>query len=153
MNTTLPLETANIANSIEQPMVTIVVVPRERFSYSQQSLESVYAETDYPFELVYVDGGSSPQLKAYLETQSREKQFKLIRTEHFLSPNRARNIGIQAARGKYIVFVDNDGSFFAGKFYGCDFVFKRTIINGFLSAAIKNSSRSRLTGSSAVVLV
>ena len=108
MTTTLPLENTHTSSSIEQPMVTIVVVPRERFSYSQESLESVYAETDYPFELVYVDGGSSPQLKAYLETQAQEKQFKLIRTEQFLSPNRARNIGIQAARGKYIVFVDND---------------------------------------------
>jgi GT2 family glycosyltransferase len=108
MTTTLSLNHVDATTTQEQPMVTIVVVPRERFSYSQQSLESIYAETDYPFELVYVDGGSSPQLKAYLEAQSREKQFKLIRTEYFLSPNRARNIGIQAANGKYIVFVDND---------------------------------------------
>jgi GT2 family glycosyltransferase len=108
MTTTLSQTNLSSTATLEQPMVTIVVVPRERFSYSQQSLESIYAETDYPFELVYVDGGSSPALKAYLEEQSREKQFKLIRTEHYLSPNRARNIGIQAANGKYIVFVDND---------------------------------------------
>jgi GT2 family glycosyltransferase len=108
MTSALSLENLYATATQEQPMVTIVVVPRERFSYSQQSLESIYAETDYPFELVYVDGGSSPVLKAYLEAQSHEKQFKLIRTEHFLSPNRARNIGIQAANGKYIVFVDND---------------------------------------------
>jgi GT2 family glycosyltransferase len=108
MTTTLPQKTVTMTATLEQPIVTIVVVPRERFSYSQQSLESIYAETDYPFELVYVDGGSSPELKAYLEAQSREKQFKLIRTEHYLSPNRARNIGIQAANGKYIVFIDND---------------------------------------------
>jgi GT2 family glycosyltransferase len=108
MTTTFPQETVTMTATVEQPMVTIVVVPRERFSYSQQSLESIYSETDYPFELVYVDGGSSPKLKAYLEAQSQEKQFKLIRTEHYLSPNRARNIGIQSANGKYIVFVDND---------------------------------------------
>jgi GT2 family glycosyltransferase len=108
MTTTLNQENISTASTTEQPMVTIVVVPRERFSYSQQSLESIYTETDYPFELVYVDGASSPELKAYLETQSKEKQFKLIRTEHYLSPNRARNIGTQAANGKYIVFVDND---------------------------------------------
>jgi GT2 family glycosyltransferase len=108
MTTTLSHNNSQHIPSQEQPMVTIVVVPRERFSYSKQSLESIYAETDYPFELVYVDGGSSPELKAYLEAQSTEKGFKLIRTEHYLSPNRARNIGIQAARGKYIVFVDND---------------------------------------------
>jgi GT2 family glycosyltransferase len=108
MTTTLKPEYLTTTAISEQPMVTIVVVPRERFSYSKQSLESIYTDTDYPFELVYVDGGSSPELKAYLEAQSREKQFKLIRTEHYLSPNHARNIGIQAANGKYIVFVDND---------------------------------------------
>ncbi|NJM74577.1 MAG: glycosyltransferase [Acaryochloridaceae cyanobacterium RU_4_10] len=108
MTTTLSQKHLTSTATLEQPMVTIVVVPRERFSYSKQSLESIYTDTNYPFELVYVDGGSSPELKAYLEAQSREKQFKLIRTEHFLSPNRARNIGIQAANSKYIVFVDND---------------------------------------------
>jgi glycosyltransferase involved in cell wall biosynthesis len=108
MTTTLNQEHLTATAISAQPIVTIVVVPRERFSYSRQSLESIYAETDYPFELVYVDGGSSPELKAYLETQSREKQFNLIRTEYYLSPNRARNLGIQAANGKYIVFVDND---------------------------------------------
>ncbi|NJR54181.1 MAG: glycosyltransferase family 2 protein [Acaryochloris sp. CRU_2_0] len=108
MTDTLSLKHSTQTEALEQPMVTIVVVPRERFSYAQQSLESIYADTDYPFELVYVDGGSSPALKAYLEKQSQEKQFKLIRTEHYLSPNRARNLGIQAANGKYIVFIDND---------------------------------------------
>jgi GT2 family glycosyltransferase len=109
MTTTFTQNHSTQLTTQEQPLVTIVVVPRERFSYSQQSLESIYAETDdFPFELVYVDGGSSPELKVYLEAQSHKKQFTLIRTEHYLSPNRARNIGIQAAHGKYIVFVDND---------------------------------------------
>lgn len=31
-----------------QPQVTIVVVPRERFSCTQESLESIYDYTDYP---------------------------------------------------------------------------------------------------------
>jgi GT2 family glycosyltransferase len=108
MTTTLPQANLTSTQKDTQPTVTIVVVPRERFSYSQQSLESIYAETDYPFELVYVDGGSPPKLQAYLDAQSRDRQFQLIRTEHYLSPNRARNLGIQAAHGQYIVFVDND---------------------------------------------
>lgn len=91
------------------PNVTIVVVPRERFSYSRESLESIYSQTDnYPFELVYVDGGSSPQLKRYLEEQAKQKQFKLIRTNHYLSPNRARNLGLREVKTKYVVFIDND---------------------------------------------
>ncbi len=45
---------------MQKDKVTIVVVPRERFSVTQRSLENVYAETDYPFTLVYVDGNSKP---------------------------------------------------------------------------------------------
>jgi hypothetical protein len=41
MTTTLSLNHVDATTTQEQPMVTIVVVPRERFSYSQQSLESV----------------------------------------------------------------------------------------------------------------
>ncbi|MEC4805650.1 MAG: glycosyltransferase [Jaaginema sp. PMC 1079.18] len=90
--------------------VTLVVVPRERFSYTQQSLESIYQETQLAFNLIYVDGNSPAKIKKYLETQSQEKGFKLIRTDHYLTPNHARNLGLAQVdpRSKYVVFVDND---------------------------------------------
>ncbi len=92
----------------EKPNVTIVVVPRERFSYSRESLESIYQETGYPFELVYVDGGSPPYIRRYLAAKAQQQQFKLIRINHYLSPNRARNIGLGEVKSKYVVFIDND---------------------------------------------
>jgi GT2 family glycosyltransferase len=91
-----------------KPTVTIVVSPRERFSYSRESLESIYANTNYPFELVYVDGGSPKYLQEYLQEKSQEKNFKLIRTEHYLAPNQARNIGLAAVNTEYVLFIDND---------------------------------------------
>lgn len=91
-----------------EPLVTLVVVPRERFSYAQTSLESIYAHTQRPFNLVYVDGNSPRKLRRYLEEQALEKGFKLIRTDHYLYPNQARNLGLQAVDTKYLVFVDND---------------------------------------------
>jgi GT2 family glycosyltransferase len=91
-----------------KPLATIVVVPRERFAYSQTSLESVYANTRPPFQLVYVDGGSPTHVKRYLETQAKEKGFRLLRSEYFLSPNQARNMGLGEVNSKYVVFLDND---------------------------------------------
>lgn len=91
-----------------KPTVTIIVSPRERFSYSRESLESIYANTNYPFELVYVDGGSPKYLEEYLQEKSQEKNFKLIRTEHYLAPNQARNIGLAAVKTEYVLFIDND---------------------------------------------
>jgi GT2 family glycosyltransferase len=88
--------------------VTVIVTPRERFSYSQGSLENIYANTRLPFSLVYVDAGSPTRVRRYLERAATEKGFKLIRREHYLSPNQARNLGADGVGTDYAVFVDND---------------------------------------------
>jgi GT2 family glycosyltransferase len=93
---------------MSEPQVTIVVSPRERFSCTQASLESIYEHTQIPFNLIYVDGGSPAKIKRYLEEQAQAKQFQLIRTEHYLSPNKARNLGLAQVNSKYVVFIDND---------------------------------------------
>lgn len=96
------------SSAMTDPQVTLVVVPRERFSYTKESLESIYEHTDIPFKLVYVDGNSPTPIKRYLETQAQAKQFQLVRTNYYLSPNHARNIGLSYVDTKYLVFVDND---------------------------------------------
>ncbi|NEQ25072.1 MAG: glycosyltransferase [Microcoleus sp. SIO2G3] len=90
------------------PQVTIVVVPRERFSCTRESLESIYEHTTFPFKLVYVDGNSPAHVRRYLEEQAQAKGFQLIRTDYYLSPNHARNIGLSQVNTKYAVFFDND---------------------------------------------
>ncbi len=96
------------SKSATQPHITIVVVPRERFSYTKQSLESIYQFTNLPFELVYVDGGSPKDVQHYLRETALEKDFTLLRTEHFLSPNQARNLGLSQVKTDYVLFIDND---------------------------------------------
>ena len=93
---------------MNKPQVTIVVSPRERFSYSRESLESIYANTNYPFSLVYVDGKSPKNIREYLKEKSNDKDFQLIRSEKYLSPNQARNIGLNFVDTEYLVFIDND---------------------------------------------
>jgi GT2 family glycosyltransferase len=93
---------------IEKPSVTIVIVPRDHFSDTQESLESLYANTGIAFSLIYVDGGSPPRVKEYLKREAAARGFQLIRTDQYLSPNQARNIGARDVAARYIVFVDND---------------------------------------------
>ncbi len=88
--------------------VTIVVTPRERFSYTCESLESIFTYTQMPHKLIYVDGNSPPQIQQYLKAQAQEKGFELVRTDYYLSPNHARNLGLARVDTKYVVFVDND---------------------------------------------
>ena len=104
----------NLKNSISMPQVTIVVVPRERFSHTRSALESIYENTLIPFNLVYVDGNSPQKVQRYLQAQAEEKKFKLVRSDRYLAPNQARNIGLSYANTKYLVFVDNDVVFTPG---------------------------------------
>lgn len=91
-----------------QNMVTIVVVPRERFSYSIESLNSIYENTKIPFDLIYIDGKSPAIISKKLKKESEKRKFKLLRFNRFLNPNEARNIGLDYVKTKYLVFVDND---------------------------------------------
>lgn len=109
MTTATPTQPASQPHSRSaQPLVTLVVVPRERFSYARQSLESLYDHTQIPFKLIYIDGNSPPPLKAYLEQQSQQRGFKLVRSDYYLFPNQARNIGLRLVDTPYVAFVDND---------------------------------------------
>lgn len=97
-----------MVSNVTETQVTIIVSPRERFSYTRQSLESIYEHTKFPFKLIYVDGGSPENVKSYLEQAAKEKGFELIRCDYYLSPNQARNIGLARVDSKYVVFIDND---------------------------------------------
>jgi GT2 family glycosyltransferase len=90
------------------PQVTIVVVPRDRFSHSERSLQNLYENTTLPFELVYVGAGVPERLRRYLDAEVERKKFRLLHVDRYLSPNQARNLGLREAGTKYVVFLDND---------------------------------------------
>ena len=104
------------SNSTQQdkimPKVTLVIGPRERFSYTRNCLESIYQNTDYPFELVFVDVCSPKPVERYIQQKAKAESFEVIRTDRYISPNQARNVGLHRVldRGdrKYVVFVEND---------------------------------------------
>jgi GT2 family glycosyltransferase len=94
--------------------VTIVVVPRDRYSVAPRTLRSLLANTGGPFKLVYVDAGSPPDIRDELSALSVRHGFVLRRLEHYVSPNRARNIGLAEAEGELVVLAENDVLFMPG---------------------------------------
>jgi GT2 family glycosyltransferase len=88
--------------------VTIVVVPRERFSEAPQSLDSLLRNTAPPFSMVYIDGGSPRRVRRCIDQRAREYGFRVVRSRRYLSPNEARNIGLQHVATRYVAFTDND---------------------------------------------
>jgi GT2 family glycosyltransferase len=90
------------------PTVTIVVSPRERFSYTRESLDSIFENTHMPFSLLYVDGNSPRYIQRYLDEKAANQGFEIIRTANYLSPNQARNLAIPQIKTDYVLFIDND---------------------------------------------
>jgi GT2 family glycosyltransferase len=91
---------------------TICFVPREVFSQTRKSLETLYERTQEPFDLVCVDGNSPPQVAKYLEEAAEKYGFTLLRSDCYLTPNQARNLAANHAwqhfDSPWVVFVDND---------------------------------------------
>jgi GT2 family glycosyltransferase len=87
---------------------TVVVAPREQFRVTHPALESIFAHTEVPYRLIYVDGGSPPPVRRYLKLRSRQRGFTLLRTEHHLSPMEARDLALPHVDTEYVCFIDND---------------------------------------------
>lgn len=90
------------------PLVTVAVMPRERFSLAQHALEKLWARTNERFDLVYIDGRSPLPLQRWLGRQARSRDFRLLSFGSYLSPAIARNLAAAASRTPYIAFVEND---------------------------------------------
>ena len=101
----IPCAVSQVAST---PSITIVVSPQEHFGGTQESLDSIYKHTKVPFELVYVDAGSPKHVQTYLAQAAARHNFTLVRTDHFLAPNQARNLGLSQVTTDYVVFVTND---------------------------------------------
>ena len=98
----------------DAPRATIVVTPRERFGVARESLESLLAVTEEPFDLVYVDAGGPRALSEWVAERAAEHGFTHLRPGRMLTPNGARNLGVRAAKTPYVVFADNDVIFSPG---------------------------------------
>lgn len=91
-----------------EPVVTLVVTPREKWSVCRQSLDSIVEHSAVPHRLIYVDGGSPAPVRRYVAGQARAHGFELIRTSRYLTPNEARLLGLARVTTPYVVFIDND---------------------------------------------
>jgi len=74
--------------------------------YLPASIESVLAQTDRDFELLIVDDGSTDGSLAVARSYSDPRVRVLVEPHRGIGPT--HNIGMQAARGRYIAFLDAD---------------------------------------------
>lgn len=95
----------------DRPLVTVCLVTFNRPSTLKQALTALQAQTFRDFEIVVIDDGSqNPEAVAYLDALEpvlAAKGWRIIRKRNAY-PGAARNTGVAAARGEYVLFVDDD---------------------------------------------
>ena len=87
------------------PKVSIVITSYNAERLIGETLDSILAQTYRDFEIVVVDGGSTDNTVEVVSCYP--PPVRLIAGER-LSKSAGRNVGIRAAQGEYIAFVDAD---------------------------------------------
>lgn len=118
-----------------KPLVSIIVPVYNTENYIHACLESLEMQTCADIEAIIVDDGSTDGSAAIAEGfAARDGRFRVFRLDSNGGPGVARNIGIAAASGEYVMFLDSDDRFardavelLCGSIAssGCDFVLGR----------------------------
>ena len=87
-------------------LVSVVIPTRNRWPLLSRALASALAQEDVAVEVVVVDDGST-DVTTDLETAADERIIYL-RNDSAIGVARARNRGIEKARGKWVAFLDDD---------------------------------------------
>lgn len=86
-------------------------------NYIGKAIESVLNQEFSDWELIIINNGSTDKtLQVVEEYAMRDSRIKVIKcSENSGSPARPRNLGLQAAKGEYVGFLDADDCFYPEK--------------------------------------
>ncbi len=87
---------------------SIIVAVWNQLGYTRLTVESILKNTTQPFELIIIDNGSRPNVRAYFESIKGEADIKYIRNDINVGPIVGINQGIKAAKYPYIAVIHND---------------------------------------------
>ncbi len=87
----------------------------EMFDVLKTCLESIWSNTDLPYDLLVFDNASCPEVREFLvQMQSQKKIQYLFLSDTNLGKGGAWNIILDGAPGEIIAYTDNDCYFFPG---------------------------------------
>ena len=101
------------------PLVSVVVIFLDAARFLEEAVASVLAQDHPNWELLLVDDGSRDGSSAIARRYAERHPGRVRHLEHAGHTNRgksvSRNLGIHAARGEYVTFLDADDVFLPQK--------------------------------------
>lgn len=91
------------------PKVSVIIPVYNAAPYITDTLRSVQRQTMADFEVLLVnDHGQDDSMSIAQAMVGNDPRFRFVETPENSGPGVARNVGIKAARGEYIAFLDSD---------------------------------------------
>jgi len=89
-------------------MISIITPVYNAEKFIEQTIKSVLSQTYRDFELILVDDNSTDNSVSIIKRYMNDSRIRLIELPENSGAARARNVGIENARGRYIAFLDSD---------------------------------------------
>lgn len=90
---------------VPEPVVSIVVATHNRLSHLKNCITNVRLNVELPYELIVVGGASDDGTTEWVESQP---DIRFIREHAREGACRAYNKGFRAARGRYVMWLNDD---------------------------------------------
>ncbi|MBO4890481.1 MAG: glycosyltransferase [Lachnospiraceae bacterium] len=99
-------------------LTAVIPVYKVELTYLDECFKSILAQTFKDFELIIVNDGAPGDVTEFIDSYDfRGADVRIIKQEN-QGVSVARNAGIDAAKGKYLTFVDADDTIDPDKFRG-----------------------------------
>jgi glycosyltransferase involved in cell wall biosynthesis len=98
-----------------EPTVSVIIPTYNRAALVREAIDSVLGQTFDDFEVIVVDDGSSDTTAT--AAQVDDPRVRYVCQVH-AGRSAARNRGLDAARGQYVAFLDDDDLYLPGKLAG-----------------------------------
>ncbi|MCB9437357.1 MAG: glycosyltransferase family 2 protein [Anaerolineales bacterium] len=92
---------------LEDARVTVLIPTLERYPYLRVVLDQLRRQTIKPLEIVVVDQTPLEERDMALAEEFKDLPLNLIHLD-YAGQSTARNVGLQASKGDYILFIDDD---------------------------------------------
>lgn len=93
----------------EEIKVSVIIPVFNAERYLANCLESVFGQSLKSLEVIAIDDNSTDNSLAILKDyQRKDGRLRIFKNKENMGPSYNRNLGIEAAKGKYIQFVDAD---------------------------------------------
>ena len=107
---------AQTGGAATDPILTVILPTYNSESYVAETIESVLRQSLQGWELIVIDDNSSDgTVNVVKKFQRKDQRIRIFVQEENRGPGCARNVGLAAATGKYIAFVDSDDVWYPEK--------------------------------------